>query len=82
MFHMVVSPEKILTVPDTYESSVGYGPTPPMETRLMAVQFHQGKVPRKHRLPISTGHARGNGQHLPRLRQRLQSRIGNHQNPK
>ena len=37
MFHMVVSPESISTVPDTYECSVGYGPTPPMETRLETV---------------------------------------------
>ena len=34
MFHMIVSPEKISTVPDTYKCSIGYGPTPPMETKL------------------------------------------------
>ena len=41
MFHMVVSPETISTVPDTYECSVG--DTTNRNKVGMAVQFHQGK---------------------------------------
>jgi len=48
---------------------------------IMSLRFmfpDRGKIPRKHRLLISTGYERGNGQRLLGLRRRLQSHIGNH----